>query len=95
METYTARLESSGRILLPAAIRRQLGLSEGSTVIVTAEESGAIRVTSRFQALAQVRDEVRQYIPAGRDLVEELIQDRRAEAKREDEEAAGSAPPHC
>jgi AbrB family looped-hinge helix DNA binding protein len=90
MEVYTTRLEKSGRILVPVAIRRRLGLSEGSQVIVKVEESGTLQVTSRSQVLAQARDEIRKYIPAGRDLAEELIQDRRAEAKHEDEEAERS-----
>jgi AbrB family looped-hinge helix DNA binding protein len=88
METYTARLEKSGRILIPAAVRRHLGLSEGSQVLVKVEESGALHITSRSQALAKVRAEIRKYIPAGQDLAEELIRDRRAEVAREDEEAA-------
>ena len=87
METYTARLERSGRILIPAAVRRQLGLSEGSHVIVKVEDSGTLQVTSRSQALAKVHQEIRKYIPAGQDLAEELIRDRRAEVEREDEEA--------
>ena len=87
METYTARLEKSGRILIPAAVRRQLGLSEGSQVIVKVEESGALQVSSRSQAVAKVREEIRKYIPAGQDLAEELIRDRRAEVDREDEKA--------
>jgi AbrB family looped-hinge helix DNA binding protein len=87
METYTTRLEKSGRILIPAAVRRQLGLSEGSQVLVRVEEAGALQVTSRSQALAKVREEIRKYIPAGEDLAGELIRDRRAEAEREDEEA--------
>jgi AbrB family looped-hinge helix DNA binding protein len=87
METYTTRLEKSGRILIPAPIRRHLGLSEGSQVIVTVEDSGTLQVTSRSQALAKVRDEVRSFIPAGRNLADELIRDRRAEAAREDEKA--------
>ena len=87
MGTYTTRLEKSGRILIPAAVRRQLGLSEGSQVLLKVEESGTLQVTSRSQALAKVREEIRKYIPAGRDLAEELILDRRAEVEREDEEA--------
>jgi AbrB family looped-hinge helix DNA binding protein len=87
METYTARLEKSGRILIPVAVRRQLGLSEGSQVIVKVEESGALQVSSRSQAVAKVREEIRKYIPAGQDLAEELIRDRRAEVEREDEKA--------
>jgi AbrB family looped-hinge helix DNA binding protein len=90
METYTTRLEKSGRILIPAVVRRHLGLSEGSQVLVKVEESGALQVTSRSQALAKVRQEIRKYIPAGQDLAEELIRDRRAEAEREDQEASRS-----
>ncbi len=89
METYTTRLEKSGRILIPAAVRRQLGLSEGSQVIVKVEESGELQVTSRSQALAKVRQEIRKYIPPGHDLAEELIRDRRAEVER-DEKASRS-----
>jgi AbrB family looped-hinge helix DNA binding protein len=89
METYTTRLEKSGRILIPVAVRRHLGLSEGSQVLVKVEDSGALQVTSRSQALAKVREEIRKYIPAGQDLAGELIRDRRAEV-REDEEASHS-----
>jgi AbrB family looped-hinge helix DNA binding protein len=88
METYTTRMERSGRILIPAAVRRHLGLSEGSQVLVKVEESGALQVTSRSQALAKARKEIRKYIPAGHDLAEELIRDRREEVEREDEEAS-------
>jgi AbrB family looped-hinge helix DNA binding protein len=90
METYTTRLEKSGRILIPAAVRRHLGLSEGSQVLVKVEDSGALQVTTRSQVLAKVRQEIRKYIPAGRDLAEELIRDRRAEVERENEEASRS-----
>ena len=90
METYSARLERSGRILIPAAVRRRLGISEGSQVLVKVEESGALQVTSRSQALAKARQEIRKYIPAGRDLAGELIRDRRAEVEHDDEKASRS-----
>jgi AbrB family looped-hinge helix DNA binding protein len=90
METYTTRLEKSGRILIPVAVRRHLGLSEGSQVLVKVEDSGAFQVTSRSQALAKVREQIRKYIPAGQDLAGELIRDRRAEVEREAEEASHS-----
>jgi AbrB family looped-hinge helix DNA binding protein len=86
MESYTTRLERSGRILIPAAVRRQLGLSEGSQVLVKVEASGTLQVTSRSQVLAKVRQQIRKYIPAGEDLAEELIRDRRAEVEREGQE---------
>lgn len=82
MGTYTTRLEKSGRILIPAAVRRRLGLSEGSQVVVKVEELGTLTITPGTQALAKAREEIRKYIPAGRDLVDELIRDRRAEIER-------------
>jgi AbrB family looped-hinge helix DNA binding protein len=90
VETYTTRLEKSGRILIPAVLRRRLGLSEGSVVIMKVDESGALQITSRSQALAKVRQELRKYISAGEDLAEELIRDRREEVEREEEEASRS-----
>ena len=90
METYSARLERSGRILIPAAVRRRLGISEGSQVLVKVEESGALQVTSRSQALVKARQEIRKYIPAVQDLAEELIRDRRAEVEHDDEKASRS-----
>jgi AbrB family looped-hinge helix DNA binding protein len=81
---YTTRLEKSGRILIPAAVRRQLKLAEGSPVLVKVDQEGALHITSRAQALDKVRSEIRKYIPAGEDLVEELIRDRRSAAERED-----------
>lgn len=90
MEAYTTRLEKSGRILIPAAVRRKLGLSEGSPVIVKVDESGALQIRSRSQALARVREEVRKYIPSSEDLADELIRDRQAEVERENREASRS-----
>ena len=83
METYTSRLEKSGRILIPAAVRHRLGLREGSEVIVRVEESGQLQVTSRAQALARVQSELGKYVGPDRALADELIAERRAEAERE------------
>ena len=83
MGTYTTRMEKSGRILVPVEVRRQLGLSEGATVIVKVHESGALEIKSRLQVLDEVRKRLREYIPAGSDLAGELIRERKAEAERE------------
>jgi AbrB family looped-hinge helix DNA binding protein len=83
METYTSRMERSGRILIPAAVRHRLGLREGSEVIVRVEESGQLQVTSRAQALARAQGELRKYVGPNRALADELIAERRAEAERE------------
>ena len=85
METLSVRVEKSGRILIPAAIRRQLNLKEGTEVILRVDETG-IRIDTREQALARIRKRLRRYIPEGSCLSEELIQERRAEAERENQD---------
>ncbi len=84
MEPHPTRMEKSGRILVPVEVRRQLGLSEGATVIVKIDEtSGALEIKSRLQVLDKVRKRLRQYIPAGSDLAGELIREREVEVERE------------
>lgn len=82
MDTVTVKLEKSGRVLIPAAIRRKLNLKEGSEVILHVDETG-IRMGTRQQALARIHERLRRYIPKDRTLSEELIQERRAETERE------------
>jgi AbrB family looped-hinge helix DNA binding protein len=82
METISVKVEKSGRILIPAAVRRQFGLKEGTEVILRVDEDG-IQVRTREQVLARIRKRLRRYIPEGSCLSEELIQERRAEAERE------------
>jgi AbrB family looped-hinge helix DNA binding protein len=85
METISVKVEKSGRILIPAAIRRRFDIKEGTEVILRVDEDG-IQVRTREQALARIRKRLRRYIPEGRLLSEELIQERRAEALREDQQ---------
>jgi len=80
METISVKVEKSGRILIPIALRRELGLSEGSQVLVQVEASGTLQITSRSKVLAKVRKQIRKYIPPGQDLVDDLIRDRQADA---------------
>jgi AbrB family looped-hinge helix DNA binding protein len=85
METISVKVERSGRILIPAAIRRRFDLKEGTEVILRVDEDG-IQVRTREQALARIRKRLRRYVPEGRLLSEELIQERRAEALRENQQ---------
>lgn len=79
------QVEKSGRILIPVAIRRRLKLVEGeSQVLLRVDDSGEIQLSTRAQALARVRAEVRKYIPEGSNIVEEFLAEKRAEVARED-----------
>lgn len=66
---------------MPADFRERHGWAEGTTLVaVEAEDgSGALLLLSRDDALAQVREQL-----AGRDLVRELLEERRAAAALDD-----------
>jgi AbrB family looped-hinge helix DNA binding protein len=76
-------VEKSGRILIPVAVRRKLGIQEGQSEVIVRVDDEGIRVTTRQRALSRVRARLRQYVPKGSDVAGELIADRRREADRE------------
>jgi AbrB family looped-hinge helix DNA binding protein len=78
MESITVAMDSSGRVLIPAEVRESLGLSGGDRLVLLREEDG-FRLLTRSQAVAWAQRIVRRYIPEGTSLVDELIEDRRAD----------------
>lgn len=71
-------LREGGRLVIPAAYRKALGLKPGDKVLVILE-NGEIRVLSPRQAIARAQNLVKRYVPKGRSLSEELIQEHRDE----------------
>ena len=68
---------------LPAEVRRALGLQGPTQVVLTIDED-AVRLRTRAQAIEHIRSIARPYKPKGRLASEELILERRAEARREE-----------
>ena len=83
--TNRVRLGPSGQIAIPGAIIKTLGLTEGDTLILTVEDE-EIRIMTIPTAVRKAQAIVRQYIPAGVSLVDELLEDRRREVERERDE---------
>ena len=79
---FRATIGKSGRIVLPAELRRATGIEVGDAVILQADDHG-IRIVRPADALAEVQAAVRRVIPVDRHLSQELIAERRAEAARE------------
>lgn len=71
-----------GRIVIPASYRKALGLRKGSMVVLSLKDS-EIRILSREQALKQFQKLVCSRVPPGVSLADELIRERREEARRE------------
>lgn len=82
MEHITVRVEKSGRIVIPAAIRKRLNLKAGSHLLLRIDQTG-LEISTREQALARIRERLGKYIPANRNLSEELLLERREEASAE------------
>ena len=81
-----ASLSPNGRIVIPAAIRRQLGFAPGDMLLMEVED-GVLRVESFDARLARIQDELVQLVGPERMLSDELIAERRAEAWSEQVEA--------
>ena len=75
-------ISNGGRIVIPAEYRKKLGLEEGEAVTVSMDEFG-IRISTPRLALRRLQALAAKRIPKGRLVSEELIAERRAEAKRE------------
>ena len=86
-EAATADIEvgEAGRIVLPSAFRKQLGIRTGD--ILAAEIVGGDIVLMTLESgIRKAQAIVRRYVPEGVSLVEELLEERRQEARREQTE---------
>jgi bifunctional DNA-binding transcriptional regulator/antitoxin component of YhaV-PrlF toxin-antitoxin module len=63
-------------------VRKHLGLKTGEALLLTVDQDGAMRLSSRRQRLAAARGMFASISP-GRILSEELIRERRQEVRRE------------
>jgi AbrB family looped-hinge helix DNA binding protein len=86
-DTFTVRLGDRGRLVLPAELRRRAGLREGQELVLT-YANGVVRLATRAE-LARAGRGMFSDAGRGRDLVSELIAERREEARREDAGVAG------
>lgn len=81
MAAMRVKLEANGRVLLPAEVRRQLGVSPGDTLLLDVDANG-IHLWTQAMAIRALQEAVAVAVPAGVSLVDELLQMRREEAAR-------------
>ncbi len=82
MNVQRGKLVSGGRLQLPVEMRRALSLGDGDTVLLEMID-GEIHVRPLRDAVSRIQARLRDYIPVGVSLSDELIADRRAEATSE------------
>jgi AbrB family looped-hinge helix DNA binding protein len=83
-ERYAVTLGDRGRLVLPASLRRELGIRTGDRLILSVQEDGSVRLMSARQLAAGAKGMFKDLAP-GRSLADELIAERRAEQASEDE----------
>lgn len=82
MGTLTAKMDKGGRVMLPQRFRLELGLTEGSELIVRVVD-GEIRLTPPEAAWDKARAICMALNTSGESVVDELSRERREEAARE------------
>ena len=74
------RLGEGGRLVIPAEYRKALGVDTGDELVLVLEEDG-LRITTPREGIRRAQALIRSYIPEGRRLSEELIEERRRESR--------------
>lgn len=81
---FAMKVSEGGRVVIPAAIRRALELSDGDTVVWDIQ-NGEIHLSTRKKQLERARALFQKTIPSGSQpqLVEAFLQERRREAEQD------------
>jgi AbrB family looped-hinge helix DNA binding protein len=82
-ETYRLQLGERGRVVLPARVRQRLKLNPGDRLVLIVDESGDMRLASLNRQIEKCRGMFADKEPH-RIASEELIAERREEARREE-----------
>ncbi len=82
MSQARARVNQNGRLVIPASLRKQLGIRAGDEVELRIEDD-ELRITTLKHRIERAQRLVRKYIKPGRSLADELIAERRKAARHE------------
>ena len=82
MEESRVRVNGNGRVVIPASLRRILGINAGDEVVLRVEDD-ELRITTMKHRIERAKQLVRRHVKPGTSLVDELIAERRKAAKNE------------
>jgi AbrB family looped-hinge helix DNA binding protein len=80
-ESQTLELGENGAIVLPKLIKEQLNLHPGDRLVLTLQSDGTLQIATQQTQIRKLRGLFRDIVP-GVSLSEELIRDRRQEARQ-------------
>jgi AbrB family looped-hinge helix DNA binding protein len=76
------KVNENGRVVIPALFRKALGIQAGDVIVLRMEDD-ELRITTLKRRIERAQQHVRKYVKPGVSLVDELIADRRREARNE------------
>jgi AbrB family looped-hinge helix DNA binding protein len=80
--TAKAKVTEGGRIVIPAPMRKALGIKVGKNVTLVLDDQG-LHVSTRETALRRIDELMKDKIDPNRSVVDEFIRERREEAANE------------
>ncbi len=90
--TYQAKVIAGGKIVIPAELRREIGIEEGDSLVIERNPGGGLVIKTYLQVVRETQSRFRALLkPDVGDLVDSLIADRRAEIARETAQAASAS----
>lgn len=84
MSELRTHIDNNGRVLIPSSIRKKYNIKKDDVFVIRAIE-GEIHLISLDKAVQEMQDLIKQYVPEGVSLVDELAQERRQAYLMEEE----------
>jgi AbrB family transcriptional regulator, stage V sporulation protein T len=76
--TYHAKVIAGGKIVIPAELRRELGIKDGDSLVIERDEGGNLLLKTYAQVVKEVQTKFRAMV--GPDYtVDQFLQERRAD----------------
>lgn len=76
--TYQAKVIAGGKIVIPAELRRELGIQDGDSLLLDRDSNGGLTIRTRRQALMDAQAKFREMM--GPDYtVDQFLAERRAD----------------
>lgn len=83
MPAQAVKIIEGGKLVIPASMRRAMGIARGDTVVVELLSDGELRVRPLTSAIREAQAIVRKSAKSDRSLAEELMRERKQDAARE------------
>lgn len=80
--TYQAKVIAGGKIVIPAELRREMGIKDGDVLVLDRAEDGTLEIKTHAQIIREGQQAIRASLKRIF-TVDEFIAEKRAEAERE------------